>query len=296
MGCPAALPSATLELMKTFAPYDLKVAPATVDLRILQPQRCPLCQFGAMDVITGNAVISIAKGGEQNGSLGNVLERSAELAKRHCRASICVVDDDPAVCTALLALFSAGGVNVMGFSHPQKFLEHRRPIDAEACLVVSLECAGLDDDDLKNRIREKHVCPIIYISQHGDIPSAVRAIREGAVDFLTKPIADIELLGSIALALDRDAAIRARNSEIAALQRRFSTLSPRERQVLPLIIGGMRNKQAAAVLGISEVTLQVHRSQLMHKTAARSFAELIRMSLALGVAPLPVNSRLGGGP
>jgi FixJ family two-component response regulator len=245
-----------------------------------------------MDLITGTAVVCIPRVGGQQGSAESVPERSAELAQRHPGASICVVDDDPAIYTALLALFSGGGVKVVSSSHPQKFLE-LRPTNAEACLVVNLESAGLDDDDLKNRIREKRACPIIYISKHGDIPSAVRAMREGAIDFLPKPVNDTVLLSSIGLALDRDVAIRARYAEIAALQRRFSTLSPRERQVLPLIIGGMRNKQAAAVLGISEVTLQVHRSQLMHKTAARSFAELIRMSLALGVAPEPLHPRLG---
>jgi FixJ family two-component response regulator len=270
--------------MKAFVPYDLQVAPATADPRTLQPQPRTLRQIGAMEVLTGTGVVCNPRFGGQQGITGSAQERSAELAGRHPGASICVVDDDPAVCTALLALFSRSGVNVMGLSHPQEFLEHR-PTDAESCLVVNLESGGFDDHDLKHQIGEKRACPIIYISKHGDIPSAVRAIREGAVDFLTKPVDDTVLLSSIGLALDRDVAIRARCAEIGALQRRFSTLTPRERQVLPLIIGGMRNKQAAAVLGISEVTLQVHRGQLMRKTAARSFAELIRMSLVLGVAP-----------
>jgi FixJ family two-component response regulator len=260
MGCSTVLHSATLNLMRVLAANDLKMAPATADARTQPwPQRCAR----------------------------SAQERSAELARHHPGASICVVDEDPAVCAALLALFSAGGVQVMGFSHPRELLGHQ-PSDTEACVVVNLDSAGLDEVDLRHWIREQCACPAIYLSEHGDIPTAVRAIRQGAVDFLTKPVNDMVLLNSIGLALDRDAAIRARDADIAALQGRFSTLSPRERQVLPLIIGGLRNKQAAAVLGISEVTLQVHRSQLMHKTAARSFAELIRMSLLLGVAPATV--------
>jgi FixJ family two-component response regulator len=256
--------------MRVLAPDDLMTAPATADARTQQwAQRCTLRQIGAAGAIMGTE------------------ERSAELARRHPGASIWVVDEDPAVCAALSALFSAGDVHVIGFSHPRELLGHR-PLDTEACVVANLDSAGLDEVDLRHWIREKCACPVIYLSEHGDIPSAVRAIREGAVDFLTKPVNDTLLLSSIGLALDHDAAIRARDADIAALRRRFSTLSPRERQVLPLIIGGMRNKQAAAVLGISEVTLQVHRSQLMHKTAARSFAELVRMSLVLGVAPATV--------
>ncbi len=216
--------------------------------------------------------------------VGSVQERSAELARRHPGAWICVVDSDPAVYTTLSVLFSKVGVNVTGFSHPQKFLEHR-PKAVASCLVMNLEPAGLGDDDLVNGSGAKRACPTIYVSEHGDVASAVRAIKSGAVDFLTKPVNDTLLLSSIGLALDRDAANRARHAEIATLQRRFSTLTPRERQVLSLIIGGLRNKEVAAVLGISLVTVQVHRGQLMHKTAARSFAELIRMSLALGIAP-----------
>ena len=213
-----------------------------------------------------------------------------ELAKRHPDASIYVVDQDPWVCTGIPVLLTSAGLKVRKFSNVRAFLEYR-PADSAACLVLNLESADSSRDALSNWIRGPRACPVIYVSDHLDIPSAVRVIKEGAVDFLTKPIDTGVLLSAISLALACDAAARARDAEMAALQRRFSTLTPRERQVLSLVIGGMRNKQAAAALGISDVTLQIHRSQVMRKMAAHSFAELIRMSLAIGFAAEPPQTR-----
>jgi FixJ family two-component response regulator len=149
---------------------------------------------------------------------------------------------------------------------------------------MTLDLADFDHNDFAKRLRERGACPIIFISDRNDVASAVKVMRAGAIDFLTKPIDANILLGAIRLALNYDVSARAFNAELATLQSRFSTLTPRERQVLSLVIGGMRNKQAAAALGIREVTLQVHRSQVMRKMFAHSFAELVRMSITLGIS------------
>ncbi|HET9069797.1 MAG TPA: LuxR C-terminal-related transcriptional regulator, partial [Amaricoccus sp.] len=133
--------------------------------------------------------------------------------------------------------------------------------------------------------------PIVFLTGHGDIPSSVRAIKRGAADFLTKPFGEAELMAAIAAAIDRDRAERADRGALAGLRHRYATLTPREREVLPLVVGGLLNKQAAALLGISEVTLEIHRRNVMRKMAAASLADLVRIAGRLGVPPV---RRTGG--
>jgi FixJ family two-component response regulator len=181
----------------------------------------------------------------------------------------------------LAQVLGALGITVVGFGSAHEFLQFGRG-DGGACLVLSLESA--DREGITARLCELAECPIIVVTRHSDIPSAVKAMRAGAVDFLIEPVDANALLESIRRALDRDIAVRAREAQFATLRRRFDTLTPREREVLALVIGGMRNKQAAAALGIGEVTLQIHRRHATRKMSARSFADLVRMGIALGVA------------
>ncbi|HEV2717680.1 MAG TPA: response regulator transcription factor [Terriglobales bacterium] len=194
-----------------------------------------------------------------------------------------VVDDDPSVRRAIKRLVESVGLQVELFGSPQEFLQRGR-CDVPGCLVLDIRLPGKSGLDFQRELAEANIpIPIIFITAHGDIPMTVRAMKAGAVEFLTKPFRDQDLLDAIQVALERDAARRKQESEIATLRERYESLTPREREVLPLVVSGLLNKQIAANLGTSEATVKVHRSQLMRKMGADSLADLVRMAEKLGI-------------
>jgi FixJ family two-component response regulator len=197
-----------------------------------------------------------------------------------------VVDDDYRVREALSSLIASVGLRVAAFGSAAEFLESEKP-DSPACLVLDLELPGTSGLELQQELAAGDGPPIVFITGHGDIPSSVRAMKAGAIEFLPKPFSEQELLRAIdaAIVLDREA--RRERFEMGELQQRYSVLTPREREVLPFVVAGFANKQTAAELGVSEITIGVHRGQIMHKMGARSLAELVRVSDKLGIPRAP---------
>ena len=195
-----------------------------------------------------------------------------------------VVDDDPRVGEALSSLLRANGKVVRMFTSGQDFLDVRRE-DSAACLILDLKMPRLGGLELQKLISAKTSIPIIFITGRGDIPSTVSAMKGGAIDFLTKPIDEAALLTSVERALQQDRANRHEAMEHARLVARYESLTPRERELLPLLVRGLLNKQAAVELGISEYTVQVHRGHIMRKMQADSFATLVKFAAKLKVEP-----------
>jgi FixJ family two-component response regulator len=193
-----------------------------------------------------------------------------------------LVDDDVRVCEGVAELLSSHGMVVVSFSSAAEYLKHTR-VDSAACLILDLNMPQMGGLDLQQQLSGETGPPIIFMSGKGDIPSTVRAMKGGAIEFLTKPLDEDALLTAIRAAFAQDRKLRRRHADLAKLRERLASLTPREREVLPLVVGGLLNKQAAAVLGISNVTLQVHRGQIMRKMAAKSLAELVRMASKLGI-------------
>jgi FixJ family two-component response regulator len=195
-----------------------------------------------------------------------------------------VVDDDASMRDALKSLIRSVGLKVEAFGSPREFLQGKPP-DAPSCLVLDVRLPGESGLDLQRELAEANVhIPIIFITGHGDIPMSVRAMKAGAVEFLPKPFRDQDLLDAIRVALERDRDRRQHQAETAALQGRFESLTPREREVLPLVVSGLLNKQVAAELGTTEATVKVHRSQLMRKMGADSLPDLVRMAEKIGIS------------
>jgi FixJ family two-component response regulator len=165
--------------------------------------------------------------------------------------------------------------------------------DVPACLILDVELPDINGLDLQKQIAEGGHPPIVFITGHGDIPSSVRAIKHGAVDFLTKPFSDTDLMAAVRTAIEQDRKGRSERAELGVLRQRYLNLTAREREVLPLVVSGLLNKQAAAELGISEVTLQIHRRNVMEKMAAPSLADLVRVAERLGI-PITHSRRRGG--
>jgi FixJ family two-component response regulator len=188
-----------------------------------------------------------------------------------------VVDDDQRIREALLDLLTASDLQAVAFGSAAEYVAFPKP-DVAACLILDVELPDINGLELQQRLAKEDGPPIIFVTGHGDIPSSVRAIKAGALDFLTKPFRDHELLALVRSALDKDRERRARLADMDRLQRRLQSLTPREREVLPLVVSGLLNKQAAAHLGISEVTLQIHRTSVMRKMEADSLADLVRMA------------------
>jgi RNA polymerase sigma factor (sigma-70 family) len=194
-----------------------------------------------------------------------------------------VVDDDASIREALKSLIRSVGLEVELFSSTQEF-RRRKSSDNPSCLVLDIRLPGRSGLDFQRELSEAGILiPIIFITGHGDIPMSVQAMKAGAIEFLTKPFRDQDLLDAIHVALDKDRERREREAQIANLQQRLESLTPRERQVLPLVVSGLLNKQIAAEIGTSETTVKVHRSQLMRKMGADSLAELVRMAEKIGI-------------
>jgi RNA polymerase sigma factor (sigma-70 family) len=189
-----------------------------------------------------------------------------------------VIDDDPSIREAIKSLIRSVGMHVETLASAQEFMASRRP-DAASCLVLDVRMPGLSGLDLQRDLSDAGIrIPIIFITGHGDIPMSVRAMKAGAVEFLTKPFRDQDLLDAISQALDRDREARKQQADMADLRKRLDHLTPREREVMDLVVAGLLNKQIAVRLGISEVTVKLHRHQVMEKMKADSLAELVRMS------------------
>jgi FixJ family two-component response regulator len=193
-----------------------------------------------------------------------------------------LVDDDPRARQEIPASLAALNLKVLPFASASEYLRFIRR-DTAACVILNTCLPDLSGLELQQRLVEKGDPPVIFISDKCDIACIVSAMKAGAIEFLSKPFDLQSLVSAVRVALAQDRELRQRKAEIAQLQERFSLLTPREREVLPLIVGGLLNKQAASVLGISAVTLQMHRGQVMRKTQAKSFAELVRMAMKLSI-------------
>ena len=202
-------------------------------------------------------------------------------ASKYDRPVVFVLDDDQQVRDALSSLLRSAGLQVITFSSAEELLKTKAS-DSPSCLILDLQLPGISGLELQQMLAEMNGPPIVFISGHGDIPTSVRAMKGGAVEFLSKPFDDQELLDSINAAIAQHQQSRQKRSEIASLQRLYARLTPREREVLPLIVTGLTNKQSAAKLGIAEITLQVHRGQIMRKMEAQSLPELVRIATRLG--------------
>jgi FixJ family two-component response regulator len=194
-----------------------------------------------------------------------------------------VVDDDASVRRAIQRLIESVGLRVESLGSAREFLQANRS-DVPSCLVLDIRLPGKSGLELQRELAEANMpIPIVFITSHGDVPMTVRAMKAGAVEFLTKPFRDQDLLDAVQLALERDRARRHQSAEIATLRERLESLTPRERQVLPLVISGLLNKQIAAEIGATEATVKVHRSQLLRKMGADSLPDLVRMAQRLGI-------------
>jgi FixJ family two-component response regulator len=194
-----------------------------------------------------------------------------------------VVDDDESVREALASLVRSADLRVAVFESAQAFLG-RPPVDAPSCLVLDVRLEGASGLDLQQRLTELNTeIPIVFITGHGDVPTSVRAMKAGAIEFLLKPLADVDVLEAIGRAIARHRATRERQTEIADVQSRYDSLTAREREVMKGVVKGLLNKQIAGELEISEITVKVHRGQVMRKMKADSLADLVRQAEKLGI-------------
>ena len=196
---------------------------------------------------------------------------------------IYVIDDDRSVRDALSSLFRSVGYKVQLFESTGDFMQAKR-VDANSCLVLDIRLPGVSGLDLQSHLnREQILIPIIFMTGHGDIPMSVRAMKAGAIDFLAKPFRDQDMLDAVAAALESDRKRREADQSVAAVRSAFETLTPREREIMTFVTSGLMNKQVAGKLGLSEITVKIHRANVMKKMACQSLADLVRMAGLLGL-------------
>lgn len=198
--------------------------------------------------------------------------------------TVFVIDDDPSIRRAIKRLVESVGLRVEALGSAKEFLRTKVP-DVPCCLILDVRLPGISGLELQRELITTGVqIPVIFITSYGDIPMSVGAMKAGAIEFLPKPFRDQDLLDSVQLALERDKARRQQDAEVKTLRGRLESLTPREREILPLVVSGLLNKQIASVIGTSEATVKVHRSQLTRKMGAQSLAELVRMAAKIGIA------------
>jgi FixJ family two-component response regulator len=204
---------------------------------------------------------------------------------REPEPTVFVVDDDESLRNALGRLFRSIGLRAELFGSAPEFLQSKLP-DAPSCLVLDIRLPGVSGLDFQAQLARTNVhIPIIFMTGHGDIPMTVRAMKTGAVDFLTKPFRDQDMLDAVAVAIERDRKRRSDENAVSDLRRRFEQLTPREQEIMGLVASGLMNKQIAAEVGLAEITVKIHRGHLMKKMSARSLADLVKMAEALEVRP-----------
>jgi len=202
---------------------------------------------------------------------------------KHSATRVYVVEDDPSMRNALKNLLKSLEFEAELFASAEEFLLRNRP-EVPSCLILDVRLPGFGGLDLQTQLRSANIqIPIIFITAHGDIPMSVRAMKAGAVEFLTKPFRDQDLLEAIKSSLDRDRLRRQEEGELAELRKRFQSLTSRERELLPWIVSGRPNKEIAREIGTSEITVKVHRANVMRKMHAESFADLVRMAASLKI-------------